>query len=339
MSEKLIYAMSTRDSFSLDRFNEMFRLLHLPAGPDTENWPDIDARRYLIRLLDSLCYCEFDFNRRMVHMCPPCLVLLPVCGLPRAVLAGARSPRLLKGMKSLARKSSKRASVESVLQKGGQAAIPPSIYIEAASSQMLREIAAELEIGALLEGPASWMLANFSASVNDVKKGIAFEKRAAPGWKRRVFDQKTLSFSYSVAEKDAARLSLVEYTNPVNKQFRHWLWDGEAAAEVDRDWGRYLALADAGLNILTYDPDLRVMAVPVTVPPPCLLARSLAMCSGAAPRIIRAPSKRIGDIPPGSLLHVYECVAPSIAGLVSMKLGQELISGSLINNSTVVSND
>jgi hypothetical protein len=334
MPDKMIYAMSTRDSFSLDKFIEIFRMLYLPTNPDTEDWFYIDPRRYLVRLLDSLGFCEFDFNRRMVYMCPPSLVLLPVCGLPKAVLTGARSPRLLRNMKSLARKRSEEVLMESVPQKDTNVTLPPSIYIEAISIQVLRGIADELGIKTALENPASWLLANFSASINEVKESVVFEDRAEPGWKRRVFDESKLYFSYD-AKGDAESLVFKEYTNPVNMQLKHWLWDGEKSAEVERDWGRYLALCSSGSNIILYDPVLSKMAVPATVPPPCILARSLVMCSGAAPRIAKTPSKRIGDIPPGSLLHVYQCVPPSIARLVSAKLGQKLISVRFKKNNMV----
>ena len=68
MSDQLIYAMSTKTSFSLERFNDIFRKVYLP-GHLQDDELDYDMRRQVIRLLDSLGYCEFDFGRRTVHMC------------------------------------------------------------------------------------------------------------------------------------------------------------------------------------------------------------------------------------------------------------------------------
>lgn len=337
MSEKLIYAMSTRGSFGLDQFNEIFRMLYLPAEPKSEDWFYIDAKRYIVRMLDALGYCEFDFDRRMVHMCPPCIASLPVHGLPKAVLTGARSPRLIHTLKSLVKNSGERAFIKSVPQKDSYAAIPASIYIEAESCQVISDIAKEAGIEASVQAPAAWLLANFSASIEDVRKSIVFEKRFEPGWKKRMFDKDRLYFAYGVNE-DTERLSLKEYMNPVTRQYKHWLWDSQTAAEVDRDWGRYLVLNSSGFNVVMYDPKSRVMAVPVTVPPPCILARSLAMCSGNAPKTINATTIGTANIPMESLLNAYECVTPSIAALVASKLGQKLISISLKNTNMVIKN-
>jgi hypothetical protein len=324
MSEKMIYAMSTKGSLGIDQFNEIFRMIYLPGNVDIEEPFDINLRRYFIRLLDSLGYCEFDFNRRMVHMCPPGLALLPSHGLPRAVLTGMRSPRLVKNLKISVRKRQEKALLSFLSQGNRVINMPSSICIEAADNQILQEIADELKIDFYKEGSASWRLANFSSSIDELKRSLTFEKRDEPGWKRRVFMKNMLFFSRNTGKGEEGQ-ALVEYTNPVDKQLRHWLWNGAESAEVERDWGRYLSLADSGLNILLYDRKLCRMAVPITVPLPCILARALVMCTWTAPILARTPLKRLGDVPPGCHVQIYPGVTSAIASLVSEKLGQKLI--------------
>lgn len=325
MSEKIIYAMSTKGSLSIDQFNEIFRMLYMPVNVDIEeSGYNIDPRPYFVRLLDSLGYCEFDFDRRMVHMCPPGLALLPSYGLPKAVLTGMRSPRLIKNLKISVRKRREKASL-SLLSHGNKVInMPSSICIEATDNQILQEIANELKISFYEKGLASWRLANFSSSIDEVKRSLVFEERDEPGWKRRVFMKNKLFFSRKTEEGQAGQ-TLAEYTNPIDRQLRHWLWNGSESAEVERDWGRYLALADSGLNILLYDRKLCLMAIPLTVPLPCILARALVMCSGLTPALVKTPLERLGDIPPGCNLQIYLNVPPAIAGLISEKLGQKLI--------------
>jgi len=324
MSEKMIYAMSTKGSLSIDQFNEIFRMLYLPSNVDIEEPIYINLRRYFIRLLDSLGYCEFDFNRRMVHMCPPGLALLPSYGLPRAVLTGMRSPRLVKNLKISVRKRREKALLSFLSQGNRVINMPPSICIEAADNQILQEIADELKISFYKEGPASWRLANFSSPIDEVKRSLVFEERDELGWKRRVFMKNMLFFSKKAEEGEAGQ-TLVEYTSPIDKQLRHWLWNGAESAEVERDWGRYLSLADSGFNILLYDRKLCRMAVPITVPLPCILARALVVCTGIAPALARTPLKRRGDVPPGCHVQIYPGVTSAIASLISEKLGQKLI--------------
>jgi hypothetical protein len=241
----------------------------------------------------------------------------------------------LNSIKTETAKRREEASFESVHQKESRVTLPPSVYVEASNIQVLNDIAGNSGIKPVLDNPASWLLANFSASIDEVSESLSFERRADPGWKTRVFDRSKLYFSYGT-DGNSASFSLKEYTHPVTKQFKHWLWDGEKSAEVERDWGRYLSLSSTGLNIMLYDQKLRLMAVPATVPPPCILSRSLVMCSGAAPVIVKTPLKKIGDIPRGSLLQVYRLVPTSVAGMVSGKLGQKLISVSFQKNNMAV---
>ena len=313
-------------------------MLYLPVDPDAEDLFFMDSRQYLIRLLDSLGYCEFDFDRRTIYMCPPRLVSLPAFGLPKAVLTGARSPRLIKNLKSLAKKTKGNALITFMRQNNCYINIPPSIYIEAASTEVLNNISEELKITFDDNQPASWKLANFSSSVDEIKKSLSFENRKEPNWNDRVFVKKNLHFLKN-GENEGTGFILKEYRNPKDNQFWHWLWDGRRSAKVDRDWGRYLSLASSDSNIMIYDWGHCKMGVPITVPAPCLLARSLAMCSGAAPEIRKTPLEWTGNIPPNSLMHIYTGVIPEIAGLVSQKLGQKLISISFKNNKMVATHD
>jgi len=325
MSEKIIYALSTLENISIDKFNEIYRELYFPVDPDAEDLFFMDTRQYLIRLLDSLGYCEFDFDRRTIYMCPPRLVSLPSFGLPKAVLTGARSPRLIKNIKAISKKTRGSALFTFMRQKNRYVNIPPSVYIEASSADVLNNIARELKISFDYNQPASWKLANFSCSVNDIKNSLLFEKRKEPNWDTRVFMKRKLHFSKN-GQNEGAGFVLKEYRNPKDKQFRHWLWDGKSAAEVNRDWGRYLSLASSDSNIMVYDKEQFKMGVPLTVPAPCLLSRALVMCSGAVPEIRKTPYEWIGCIPPSTLMHIYSGVIPEIADLVSQKLGQTLIS-------------
>src|SRR3990167_292176 len=104
MSEQLIYAMSTRTELRIEQFNDIFKKVSLPGELDKDETIDFDVRRHVIRALDALGYCEFDFDDRMVYMCPPAFVLLPTHGLPKAVLTGARSPRLMALLKEAVKK-------------------------------------------------------------------------------------------------------------------------------------------------------------------------------------------------------------------------------------------
>ncbi|MFX0108245.1 MAG: hypothetical protein ACFE7R_08180, partial [Candidatus Hodarchaeota archaeon] len=119
---------------------------------------------------------------------------------------------------------------------------------------------------------------------------------------------------------------LVEYINPLNQQRVHWLWKGTLAAEVNRDWGRYIALANHVVNILIYDKLRNHLSVPEYVPLPRFFARALTLCSGIAPtRATISAHNKIG-FPPNLPVNIFSQVSPEIVGILSSKLSQEPIA-------------
>jgi len=323
MSDTLIYAMSTRGSMKLEQFNELFRRVYFPSLEQVEESVEVDVRRQIVRILDSLGYCEFDFDGRMVYMCKPVLILLPVFGLPKAALVGARSPALIKKLKAAVKARRNKAVLKYMQHSGVNAAIPAALCIEAMDVETIHEIAGDVRIACETSWPAAWALTNISSSLNDIRQSLSFESRAEPNWKRRVFSKERLVFSgYS---KDSAPSFLAEYKDPVTQQLHHWLWKDGSAAPVGRDWGRYLFLADEGVNILLYDEKLQKLAVPVTVPLPCILARAVSLCTGTAPSLAVTCPKRIGGVPPGHSIQIYSGIANVIVKLVASKLCQKLI--------------
>ena len=329
MSNQLIYAMSTKGSLKIDEFNEIFTMVYSLSSIGDEVIADINMRLQVIRTLDSLGYCEFDFDKRMVYMCKPSLILLPTFGLPKAVLVGARTPALAKKLRRAVEKRQDKALLVSLVQGRTNINIPPLPCIEAIDIDILKEIATETAISCDVEEPIAWRLANFSSSLDEIKRSLLFEERVEPNWKQRVFMSHRLMFLSESKEMKTDNI-LVEYRNPVDKQLMHWFWNGTCAAEVERDWGRYLALASIDLNVLLYDEKLYKLIVPVTVPLPCLIARSIVLCEGKVPVIAKTGLKKLGSIPPGHPVHIYSGVTPAIAELISKKLGQEITFASFI---------
>lgn len=323
MSNTLIYAMSTRGSMKLDQFNQIFRHVYLPVGNQSEERIDVDARRHAIRILDSLGYCEFDFDSRTVFMCKPALVLLPGFGLPKALLVGARTPRLVNNLKSAVKKRQTKTVLVHIQHSGNRAAIPTALCIKATDNNTIQEIADQVGIVCDVTSPAAWRLAGMSAALDEVKEAMKFEERAEPGWNKRTFIKERLMFSSVSVDEPGQRLT--EYRHPVTKQLYHWIWNDDTAAEISRDWGRYTVLANSGCNILMYDEQQFELAVPVTVPLPCLLARAAALCSGIPPSPAISCREKIGDIPPDHPYQVYLGVPPKIAEMIAGKLNQKLL--------------
>jgi len=324
MSEQMIYALSSLGQVSLAQFNEIFKQMYSPGNDFDEEKIEVNYRNQIVRVLDALGYCEFDYARRKVFMCPPALVTVPSFGLPKAILTGARTPKLVKRIKASVASRKEKAVFDRICQRKDFLNMPDVISVEACDESVLKEIADETGAKYDFANPVAWDLVNYSASISDIEKSLKFERLAEVDWKKRYFNKEKLIFSYYPDDSQKG-LRLTEYINPVNHQKEHYLWDGDCAAESPRDWGRFICLKSAGKNILFYDIRTQCLGIPLTVPLPRILARAVALCSGLIPLIKTLPQQCGGHCP----MQIYTDIPEVIAMLVSQKLGQKIMTAQI----------
>lgn len=333
MSELLMQTISTLGRMSIENFNEAFNALYEHAGISGEEVDINYIRRQTVRFLDALGHCEFDFDKRHVFACPPAFVTLPISGLPVAILTGARIPPVVAVIKDFVRSNRDSVSYSIKQQKRKGLLLPPAVYIEAVNHESLKKVAQAAHICHYLAEPAAWSLVNFSAGIEDIVKDLKYENRADINWYKQTFSTDTLTFSrFHNTEKAQG---LVTYINPVNQQRYHWIWEGDRAAEVDRDWGRYIILATKGIDVLLYDKHRQRLAVPSTIPLPRFLARAATLCTGLASVPAGIGEKPIG-LPAGHPVDIYCAVPLPIANMISKKLSQELIHYNIVLDSNGV---
>ncbi len=329
MSNELIYAMSTLGQMKLEEFNNMLNSVSIAGLHDEYNFA-VDFRQHIIRLLDNLGYCEFDFDKRKIFMCPPTLVRLPGTGLPKAVLVGARIPKTINRLKSAVKSEQGNAAFLNTPQKFFSVDLPPLICIEAESTDTIKKISLACGISCDVEIPASWKLASLSAEINKIKSSLNFTPRTWAAQKMRIFDVHKLRFTPANEEMDHC---LTDFLDPITKQHIHWVWGHSSTAEINIDWGRYVMLDAEGRNVLLYDKKMLQVAVPEWVPLPSLMARSLTLCTGFPPEIAKTGDNNIADIPANYPLQIYSGVDESLARLIATKLHQNLYYHKLTTNS------
>lgn len=325
MSSELLYAMSISASLSIDRLNDLFRIVCKPSSAQGRGgqWSGINMRQQVISSLVALGFFEVDYSHRRIHLCPPTLVLLPSSGTPCALFTGGRVPETVRSLRDVVRKTCGRARLLQQPQRIGRINMPDRIMVEAVDKKTLATISQEAGIGCDLENPAAWKLVNLSLSITEMNSDVAFEPRQAPNWACRIFREDQLTFS-SVGEKPGHSLWLAEYLNPIDKQRRHWLWRAAVAAEVERDWGRYIVLAAYGRSVLLYDGRSRELAVPATTPLPGLLARAAALSAGIHPAV-GTTRGALASIPAGHPMFLYQDVPSAIVEMIATKLNQKLV--------------
>lgn len=299
---------------SVDEFYDVFSIVHsLQNGRSSSDLTY--ERNRIIRLLDSLGYCEFDYKRRKVYVCPPLLVGLPSISLPRALLTGARSRVFIQELKDVVKNSGGIARI--ILRQQTQSLLPAALIIESSAQGAIAEIAKKMNISYNLKIVA-WELINFVAGIDNITP--QFEEKQAPNWQSQTFSTTLLKFVRQ--EKDSEGVRLVEYSNPVTQQREHWLWRGTLAAEVDRDWGRYMSLAEHSINVLVHDRVHNTVLVPEQVPLPRLFARALTLSSGIAPTRIVLNDKSKFKLLSGIPMIIYSRVPTEVVDMLTKKLSQ-----------------
>jgi hypothetical protein len=272
-------------------------------------------------MLDSLGHCEFDFDSRKVSVCPPLLVTIPSIGLPEVVLTGARDSSLVDTLRQCVKNTGGSARLKRLQQKG-YPLLPEAIIIESVNFETIKEIANVSKIS-YTNSVSAWAIINYCSGIHEVMEKAVFEKKSPlKNWKCRVFSTKSLQFLNK--SQDQNEIQLVEYTNPTTQQKQHWLWKGDQAARVDRDFGRYLALSHYEVNILVYDNLNNRLSVPESIPLPRLFARTLTLCSGIAPMRATIGADNKFGLPSKLPVSVYSKVPTEISNILSSKLSQKL---------------
>ena len=336
MSDNLLIALGSTGEISLNRFDKIFTELCLKDSHEDISEEFKNIRRRAIRYLDGMGYCEFDFEKNKVYPCKPSIICLPGGPFKRVVLTGSRSEQIIKDLKDFVEINKQNLDVEFKKQSiftfsetnGFQpiASFPSSIVIESREPLLLDELARKIRAQIFLDSPASWILANFSISLEEYRKNIKTVISRELDWPRRFFSVDLLQFRRPF--RDQKPDGLVEYINDRNNARVYYFWSDGLASNIDKDWGRFHVLATHQKKIVLYDFQSHNLVIPSTTPLPRILFRSLVLCSGQLPIPVKTKIKK-GDIPEGSLVEIYSGVPPEYADIISIKLSQQLVNAKI----------
>lgn len=336
-TEKLLLAIGAAGKMSIEDFNNLFINLYFENISKEFGEEYYNNRWEVVRMLDSLGYCEFDFEKREVFPCPPAIVSLPGGGLKRAVLTGVRSPSIMKKIEDYVIKNKKNIHLIKNTQKinfylynkekPASLPFPSTILVEYFEEEYINGLAHEIGVQHKVKVPASWLLAEYSIGLKEYREKILWDRTREDevNWNKRYFNPEKFEFSkFPPTGKDIYQL--VEYQDPNTKQKEHWFWKNDIAAVIDRDWGKYEILSHMSKNVFLYDPRHHTLAVPLHLHLPRLLDRAVAMCSGQTPMITKTGGKSIGNVPENTQVNVYLGVPPEYASMISSKLLQNTVN-------------
>lgn len=327
-SDRLLYVLSAKQETSWTAFKSAFGSLYtsIASASDIEEQRIKNKRLEVVRALDALGHCDFDFTGNRVYVAPPTLVRLPCAGFPQAVLAGARSPQTLEQIKDICNSLGNHIKVEIQLDDD-LSLIPRRITVQVEDVEELRKIAYLLKIH-FKEDPSAWEILNFSGSLQDYLTTCKWSNAPEINWQRQTFNTNSLNFdSY---QDIPTNIRLSQYKNPkLNTQTYYYFWQDERSAKIDRDWGRYAVLSAEHINILVYDKRKFMMTVPVSANLPQLLERALTLCSGCVPEYKDRLESLLKVFPKVRGFKLFQAIPPQIAEMTAAKLSQTLIIQSL----------
>ncbi len=317
--DRLLFAISAKRELGWPSFKKMFEQICAESLAEDELRDANLARYETARGLDALGHLDLDFTSpARLYVAPPAMALLPVSGLPVAVLAGARSPRTLQELSARILRRGTSLVLAATNQPQEPRSFPARIAVLAETRGDLRSLAVESGL-AFQEEPASWRILNFAGSLSEYMTGIKWQRGDALNWERQQFDVQGLRF---LKTPSGSETGLIRYVHPSRQYPLYVLWSGADAAHVDPDWGRFAILKAAGRDVVFYERSTGAFIVPVTIPLPRLFARAMCLSSGLAPRILPASAVSVPlDAPQ---YRVYTNVPLDHAHMAARKLDQRL---------------
>ena len=315
LGDLLLYAISSLQKMSWGSYCKAFNELHprgLRLADGSEDMPDRHDRRRAAIMLDVLGHVDLDFVGRegTLTVSPATLFQLPTRGLPRAILAGRRSPQTITDL--VGASDGLATTVYARAQPERSVFAPARIEIVSESNESLLEFADRIGVACDLT-PAAWTITTFAGSLGEYLAQLTWERRGELNWPRSDFSIETLRFERGLEADGETVLS--RYDDPTQGGQYYMLRNGPLSAEVDPSWGRYAVLA-SGRTVLEYSEETGQVIVPATVPLPRLFSRALSACSGLAPVLTKRASEQTG------LVEAYDAVSRNVIGVCADKLGQ-----------------
>ncbi|HEY9692454.1 MAG TPA: hypothetical protein V6D15_09625 [Oculatellaceae cyanobacterium] len=326
-NDQLLYVMSAKKELNWLSFKGIFDYLYTlePAFSNLEKDRIKDKRFQVVRALNSLGHCDFDFSDEgsKVYVAPPVLVRLPSAGFPQTILAGARSPNTIQELSTACQAVGQHINLEVTEQADGLVLVPKRVAVQAEDVEELEAIANSLKIP-FLETPSAWSLLHFAGSLDDYLATLQWSSDPELTWKCQTFNPSSLQLQ-SIKEIDAD-VYLSRYNHPSRNTKVSYLWQDGMSTQINPDWGRYAVLKALRLNVLIYDQRKFIMAVPARAKLPQLLERSLTLCSGYVSTYIE---KLPSIFPKIQGFNLFSAIPPQIAEMTAAKLNQTLLIQSL----------
>jgi len=213
-----------------------------------------------------------------------------------------------------ASEGSVRLSIEH--QPGPIGLLPDTIEVSAVSEEAMLAFCGGIRIRYTTIPPA-WTLVNWCGTLSEYEATLSFRIPDTLNYVRYDFSVNSHGFVHTTSDS-FPRYS--RYSNPTTGLPMHVFFRDRLGAEVDLNWGRYLLLNAMGITATAYDERRFRLYVPIKVPLPGVVARTVCLCSGKPP-VNRYSENLVRGLDCRNWL-MFQDVPPQIAWAALSKVGQ-----------------
>ena len=315
---RLLFVLSACGRMTWVQYREAVDFLSASGISEGRRIEGVASRSGLLQCLEALGHCDAHYDRGESTICitPPTLCRLPRAGLPVAVLAGARCLQTHEQMTAAAEAGGGKIHLTAECQPGPLGLLPDTIQVSAPSEEAMAAYCAGIGIR-YTNIPPAWTLVNWCGTLFEYEATLGFSIPDTLNWARYDFSVSSHEFGRETSQT-FPRYS--RYRNPTTGLPKHVFFRDGRGAEVDLNWGRYLLLNAKGITVTAYDERQFRLCVPIKVPLPGVVSRTVCLCSGKPP-----VHRCIEDLAPGFDCRdwlMFEDVPPQIAWAALSKVGQ-----------------
>lgn len=315
---RLLVVMSARGSMTWAQYREAVDYLSASGTLQERRIEGSANRSGLLQCLEALGHCDayYDRGESTISVTPPVLCRLPRAGLPVAVLTGARCFQTHEQMAALADADGRKVWLTVDRQPGPLGLLPDMIQVSAPSEEAMASYCAGIGIR-YASTPPAWTLVNWCGTLPEYEAKLDFRIPDTLNWAHFDF---SVRFHEFVRETSETFPRYYRYRNPITGLPMHVFFRDKLGAEVDLTWGRYLLLNAKGITVTAYDERRFRLCVPIKVPLPGVVARTVCLCSGKPP-VQRCIEALVRGVSCQDWL-MFEDVPPQIAWAALSKVGQ-----------------
>lgn len=315
---RLLFVISARGSMTWGQYCEAADFLSASDSGRGRMTDGTATRSGLLQSLQALGHCDAHYERgeSTIIVAPPALCRLPRAGLPVAVLTGARCLNTQDQMAEAAQATGRTVRLNTERHPGPLGLFPDTILVKSESEDAMAGFCAGLQIRCAAIPPA-WTLVNWCGTLTEYEATLEYRIPDTLNWARYDFNVKSHGFVRTISDL-LPRYS--RYRNPTTGLPIHVFFRSGLGAEADLNWGRYLLLNSKGITVTAYDEKRFRLCVPVKIPLPVVVARTVCLCSGKPP-VHRSKDSLVCGLDCQDWL-MFEDVPPQIALAALSKVGQ-----------------